>query len=219
MHFISFFFYILMFNYQFLLYFGESIFNMDESFRQFLSKYIRIDELALSDLLEYCEVIYFKKGDTYIREGEICHRIGFLISGIARVFHIANDKEYTSYFNFPGRNRMVASFESFLTRKPSKETIHFLEDANLVVISRAKLYSLYQQSSVFSELGRKLAEDNYILAMERIFSLQHDTAQERYLKLLESYPDLMNFVPHHYVASYLGITPESLSRIRKELMQ
>lgn len=192
---------------------------MTQDFHLFLSKYIRIDEAALLDLLEQCEDVHFKKGDCFVREGEICHKIGFLISGIARVYHIANDKEYTSYFNFPGRNRMVASFESFLTRTPSKETIHFLEEAHLVVISRDKLYSLYQQSAVFSELGRKLAEDNYILAMERIFSLQHDTAQERYLKLLESYPDLMNFVPHHYVASYLGITPESLSRIRKELMQ
>jgi CRP-like cAMP-binding protein len=192
---------------------------MSDSFHQFLSHYSRIDEALLSKLLEQCEDVHFKKGHTFVREGEICYKIGFLISGIARVYHIANDKEYTSYFNFPGRNRMVASFESFLTRKPSKETIHFLEDAHLVVISRENLYNLYQQSPVFSELGRKLAEDNYILAMERIFSLQHDTAQERYLKLLEGYPDLMNLVPHHYIASYLGITPESLSRIRKELMQ
>jgi CRP-like cAMP-binding protein len=197
-----------------------SIFKtMQADFHLFLSKYIRIDESSMQQLLEQCEDVHFKKGAYFVREGELCHKIGFLISGIARVYHIANDKEYTSYFNFPGRNRMVASFESFLSRKPSKETIHFLEDAHLVVISREKLYQLYQLSPVFSELGRKLAEDNYILAMERIFSLQHDTAQERYLKLLESYPDLMNFVPHHYVASYLGITPESLSRIRKELMQ
>ena len=141
------------------------------------------------------------------------------MTGIARVYHIANEKEYTSYFNSAHRNRLVSSFESFLTKKPSKESIHFLEDASLIQIGREDFYSLYNKSAAYQEMGRKLAEYNYILAMERIYSLQHDTAQTRYEKLLHIYPDLVNMVPHHYIASYLGITPESMSRIRKELMR
>jgi CRP-like cAMP-binding protein len=192
---------------------------MSQHFQNFIAGFIRLDEKHTALLLQHCTAEQFKKGDYFVREGQVCTKVGFLISGTTRVYHLANDKEYTSYFNFPHRNRLVSSFESFLTNKPSKETIHFLEDAELVVVSRDDLYALYEQSPVFSQLGRKLAEYNYILAMARIYSLQHDTAQERYIKLLDIYPDLVNAVPHHYIASYLGITPESLSRIRKELMK
>ena len=190
---------------------------MLNSFHAFLQSFGTIGEPEAALLVDSCSVIKFNKGDFFVREGELCSRIGFLVSGIARVYHLANDKEYTSYFNVTPRNRLVSSFESFFTGKPSRESIHFLEDAEIVVIDRASLLQLYSQSSLFQEMGRKMAEFNYILAMERIYSLQHDTAQARYTKLLDIYPDLMNQVPHHYIASYLGVTPESLSRIRKEL--
>lgn len=192
---------------------------MNESFLTFLSGFGRLSEAEATLFAASCTEASYGRGDYFIREGEVSHRIGFLVSGIARVYHLANDKEYTSYFCFPQRNRMVASFESFLTQRPSRESIHFLQDTELILISRSKLYELYEQSPAIQELGRRMAEYNYILAMERIYSLQHDTAQARYEKLLDIYADLINLVPHHYIASYLGVTPESLSRIRKDLMR
>ncbi len=191
---------------------------MNESFLTFLSGFGHLGTADAQLFAASCAEASFARGEYFIREGEVCHRIGFLVSGIARVYHLANDKEYTSYFNFPQRNRMVGSFESFLTQRPSRESIHFLQDTKLILISRSKLYELYEQSPAIQELGRRMAEYNYILAMERIYSLQHDAAQLRYEKLLDIYADLVNLVPHHYIASYLGVTPESLSRIRKELM-
>lgn len=191
---------------------------MNESFLTFLSGFGRLSEADASLFAAACTEAQYSRGDYFIREGEVCHRIGFLVSGISRVYHIANDKEYTSYFNLPQRNRMVGSFESFLAQRPSREGIHFLQDTELILISRTELYALYDRSPAIQELGRRMAEYNYILAMERIYSLQHDTAQARYEKLLHTYEDLVNLVPHHYIASYLGVTPESLSRIRKDLM-
>jgi len=191
---------------------------MNQSFLDFLSGFHSLADSDVDLLLSICTEANYTKGDYFVREGAVCSKLGFLIGGIARVYHLANDKEYTSYFNFAQRNRLVSSFESFLTKKPAKESIHFLEDAQLVLISREDFYGLYDKSAAFQEMGRKLAEYNYILAMERIYSLQHDTAQMRYEKLLHIYPDLVNRVPHHYIASYLGITPESLSRVRKDLM-
>src|SRR6185503_18854812 len=114
------------------------------------------------------------------------------------------------------RNHFVADFSSFLTRKPARENIHALEDCELALISQKDLEKLYSESFAFQKLGRLIAEYNYVLAVERIYSLQHESALERYNHLLEIYPNLINRVPHHYIASYLGITPESLSRIRKE---
>jgi CRP-like cAMP-binding protein len=191
---------------------------MNEVFLNFLSNFQSLSQSDIDLLLSICAEASYARGEYFVREGSVCSKLGFLISGIARVYHLANDKEYTSYFNFVQRNRLVSSFESFLTRKPSKESIHFLEDSKLILISREDFYGLYERSAAFQEMGRKLAEYNYILAMERIYSLQHDTAQMRYEKLLHIYPDLVNLVPHHYIASYLGITPESLSRVRKDLM-
>lgn len=192
---------------------------MNESFLTFLSGFGRLSEADASLFAAACTEAQYSRGDYFIREEEVCHRIGFLLRGVARVYHIANDKEYTSYFNLPQRNRMVGSFESFLTQRPSRESIHFLQDTELILISRSKLYELYDQSPAIQELGRRMAEYNYVLAMERIYSLQHDTAQARYEKLLDIYADLVNLVPHHYIASYIGVTPESLSRIRKDLMR
>ena len=191
---------------------------MNETFLNFLSGFHSLSETDVELPLSICTEASYAKGDHFVREGTVCSKLGFLISGISRVYHLANNKEYTSYFNFTQRNRLVSSFESFLTKRPSKESIHFLEDATLILINREDFYGLYDKSPAFQEMGRKLAEYNYILAIERIYSLQHDTAQMRYEKLLNIYPDLVNRVPHHYIASYLGITPESLSRVRKDLM-
>ena len=169
--------------------------------------------IALSSVMEHRKV---KKGDYFLQQGQVCQHLGFLNSGIMRVYHLANDKEYTSYFNFGERNPFVSSFSSFVTRKPSQESIHALEDCELLLISYDNLQKLYESSFALQKLGRVIAEYNYTLAMKRIYSLQHFSAQERYKELLLIYPNLVNHVPHHYIASYLGITPESLSRIRKE---
>ena len=170
------------------------------------------DETLLLDKLQPATLA---KGEYFVQQGQVCSKVGFLLKGIIRAYHIANDKEYTSYFNFGERNQFVTSFSSFITRKPSAESLHALDDCELLVISHADLHSLYEQSPALQKLGRIMAEANYVLAMQRIYSLQHQSAQERYAELLHIYPNLINQVPHHYVASYLGVTPESLSRIRK----
>jgi|ERR1043165_1721833 CRP-like cAMP-binding protein len=172
------------------------------------------DWQRLTDVMHEAEV---KKGDFFLKQGKVCSHLGFLVSGVMRVYHLANDKEYTSYFNFGSRNPFVSSYSSFVTRKPSHESIHALEDCKLAQISYDDLQQLYSESAAFQKLGRLIAEYNYTLAVERIYSLQHNTANERYVQLMDMYPNLINVVPHHYVASYLGVTPESLSRIRKEL--
>jgi CRP-like cAMP-binding protein len=158
----------------------------------------------------------YKKGDLFVREGQLCNHIGFLNKGIARVFYLIDAKEITSYFNAGNRNMFVCSFTSFLSRKASFENVHFLEDSELLMLEHSQLQELYAKSPNIQKLGRLMAEYNYVLSMERIYSLQHSPAIDRYNNMLKIYPGLLNQVPHHYIASYLGITPESLSRIRKK---
>jgi CRP-like cAMP-binding protein len=181
-----------------------------------LQLFINLSDIELHALASVMEERHIKKGEYFLQQGQICHHLGFLNKGIMRVYHLANDKEYTSYFNFGDRNPFVSSFSSFVTRQPSQESIHALEDCEILQISYSNLQKLYDENFAIQKMGRLIAEYNYTLAIKRIYSLQHFTAQERYNELLVIYPNIVNHVPHHYVASYLGITPESLSRIRKE---
>ena len=181
-----------------------------------LNRFTRLPEADLLQMAACMEMKPLAKGEHFIRQGQMSQHVGFLLKGIMRVYHVDADKEHTSYFNFRSRNPFVSSFSSFLTRTPSLESIHALEDCDLAMISYTDLQRLYEQSIHLQKLGRLMAEYNYTLAIERIYSLQHQSARQRYEQLLEIYPNLINHVPHHYIASYLGITPESLSRVRKE---
>ncbi|MCP4440991.1 MAG: Crp/Fnr family transcriptional regulator [Aureispira sp.] len=160
-----------------------------------------------------------KKGEFFIKEGQVCNTLGFLQTGIMRVFTNVEGKEHTNYFCFERRNPVVCAHMSFISRKPSLESIQALEDTEMLSISYYALQKLYQQSPKFQELGRLMMEQTYIDAKLRILALQTQPAQARYQRMLDKYPNMINQISHHYIASYLGIAPESLSRIRRQLMK
>ena len=127
--------------------------------------FTKLSENELIALGSVMETRLVKKGGHYLHQGQICHHLGFLNKGIMRVYHLANDKEYTSYFNFGDRNPFVSSFSSFITRKPSHESIHALEDCEICQISYNDLQKLYDESFAFQKLGRLVAEFSYRLAL------------------------------------------------------
>lgn len=159
----------------------------------------------------------FQKGDELVRFGETCTKLRFVISGIYRAYKLEDGKEITSYFNYQNRNPFVASFVSLLTKEPSDETVECIEDGALLTINYSDWLDAYATSERLNTFGRVMAELNYVLAMERIEALQFHTATDRYEAFIKHYPQLLNLIPHHYIASYIGVAPESLSRIRKEL--
>ena len=170
------------------------------------------DETLLSSKLTTEQ---FEKGDLILQQNKVCKNLKFVISGVFRVYQINEGKEITSYFNYKDRNPFVASFISLLTGNPSTEIIECIVPGKLITIPYQDWTNLYEISHELTTFGRKMAEYNYVLAMERIESLQYQSASDRYQIFLKHYPNLLNQIPHHYIASYLGITPESLSRIRK----
>lgn len=189
-----------------------------EKLKATLNHFLPLPEKDWQLIQDCLQVKHLPKGEHFVREGQTCNQIGFLNTGITRVYYLVDGKEYTSYFNFENRNPLVSAFTSFITRKPSQENVHVIQDAELLLFNYEQLQGLYDASPNIQKLGRLMAENNYVLSIERIYSLQHRSAQERYLELLEIYPSLINHVPHHYVASYLGITPEALSRVRKAVV-
>lgn len=158
----------------------------------------------------------YDKHTVIIQEGQVCKRLRFVVSGVYRVYRIENGKEITSYFNYESRNPFVGSFVSLLTATPSQEIVECILPGTLLSIPYKDWESLYDISPTLNTYGRRMAEFNYVLAMERIESLQYKSASDRYESFIQLYPNLLNLIPHHYIASYIGVTPESLSRIRKQ---
>lgn len=185
----------------------------------FIAQYVELSEADQTQLSEIISIKSYQKGDVLISEGQVCKSLQFVLSGIYRVYKLEDGKEISSYFNYKQRNPFVASFVSLLTNSPSKESIECIADGELISMTYKDWEALYHRSAALNTFGRLIAEFNYVLAMERIESLQYHQASDRYLKFLQLYPNLLNLIPHHYIASYLGVTPESLSRIRKSTLQ
>ncbi len=155
------------------------------------------------------------KREPLLRAGEVCNQIAFVNQGCLRYYYLKDGNEFNGQFFFEGA--WVGDYQSFLTGQPSIQYIDALEDANLLVISRADLQRLYTEQPRFERFGRLLAENVVVGSQRRTASLLFDTPEERYLKLITERPKVVERIPLHHIASYLGIKPESLSRIRKRL--
>ena len=144
--------------------------------------------------------------------GHTCKTIYFIEQGVARIFYYKDDIDITESFAFEGQ--IVARIESLFTGKPSRKGIQILEDAEVIAINANELFSLYEKFHEIETLFRKIFESAYVDTVARIESIQFHTAEERYQTLLQLAPDIIKRVSLKYIASYLGITQQSLSRIR-----
>lgn len=158
-----------------------------------------------------------KKGDYFLRPGQVCNHVSFINYGLVRGYYLLDGREYVTGF-FGGREcQYFSAYESFLTRKPTELYYEALEDTQVVDITYDDLQELYRKVPGADRLGRFVAENLYIILTEKNASYLLDSPEQRYLKLLEARPELFQQVPQYMIASYLGVTPEALSRIRSRL--
>ncbi len=155
----------------------------------------------------------YKNGEIILPQGDTNKHLYFLEHGLVRAFYYKDEKELTSWI-FP-ENTLFISVYSFLTQTPSFETIEAIEDCHLFSISHSKLQELYNSYLDLNVVGRKLTEMYYIQMAERATNLRMIDSKTRYENFIENYPNLINRIPLGYVASYLGMSQETLSRIRK----
>ncbi|QNF33298.1 Crp/Fnr family transcriptional regulator [Adhaeribacter swui] len=150
-----------------------------------------------------------------IQEGMVCHNLYFLEQGCLRGYYNLDGKEITYWFGF--ENNFITSFYSFISRKPGVENIQILEDATLWGISYQALNQLFDFYPDLERLVRIINEQYYIRLEERLMGMQFKTARERYEQLLETAPHILQRVSLGQIASYLGISQETLSRIRSQV--
>lgn len=158
----------------------------------------------------------FKKGEFILQEGKICRNLGFVNKGLVCYYVTSDGRELVH--NFAKENEFIAHYESFLHKTPSPKSILALEPTELVCISYNKLQELYATLTHGERFGRLHMEEVYTEALQHIISFYTSSPQERYSEFVRTRNDVLQRVPQYYIASYIGIKPQSLSRIRKRML-
>jgi CRP-like cAMP-binding protein len=179
-----------------------------------IRQYCHLGNEALESLGAALKPIELEKGSFLIKEGKICEHVYFLEKGCLRGYYNLDNREITYWFAF--ENNFVTSLLSFVTRKPGMENIQLLEDCKLWAITYTDLQELYEKHPDISRLGRIMNERYYVMLEERFVSNHFKEAKERYDNLMVNAPHILQRVPLGNVASYLGMTQETLSRIRSK---
>ncbi|WP_116789569.1 Crp/Fnr family transcriptional regulator [Flavobacterium psychrotrophum] len=166
----------------------------------------------LSGLVALFSRVELSRGEIIIREGYVEDHLFFIEQGIARAYSDATDKQVTFWFGMPGD--YIISAHSFANNRPGYESIEVLEDSIMYKVKSKDLIALFEKNVALANWGRKLAERELLKLEEMFIKRQFKTASQLYIELLERIPSLPNRVPLKYIASYLGISQVSLSRIR-----
>jgi CRP-like cAMP-binding protein len=157
----------------------------------------------------------YKKGDFFLTEGQICKHVGFVAKGLMR-YYINHDGEEKTYA-FSQEDQYVCNYESFLPQKPSSKIIQALEDSDVLVISHSDLQLLYASIREGERYGRIAVEAVFLQMLKDINSFYTETPEVRYEGFLNNHPDLQQRISQYHIASFVGVKPQSLSRIRKRI--
>ena len=179
---------------------------------QYFKKFNLLSKEAEEAIADISNIISIKKNKDLQPIGYTCKTIYFINKGVARIYYYKDGIDITEGFYF--ENNIIARVESLFTGKPSRKAIQILEDAEIVAIDANALFKLYDKFPEIERLFRKIFEAGHVDTVNRIEGIQFHTAEERYKALLNEANDVLKKVPLKYVASYLGITQVSLSRIR-----
>jgi CRP-like cAMP-binding protein len=179
---------------------------------EYLKKFHPISKEAEEALLNICTPVTIPKNKDLQPIGHTCRTVYFITKGVARIYYFKDGIDITESFAF--EENIIARIESLFTGKPSRKAIQVLENAEIIAINANELFRLYDAFPEIERLFRKIFEAAYVETVNRIESIQFHTAEERYQTLMEQAPDIIKRVPLKHIASYLGITQQSLSRIR-----
>ena len=174
-----------------------------------------IKEKLTQNQAHFKEVVIQAK-TTLLLEGDIANYLYFINEGCLRTFFNDEGKDITFQFFF--EHQVVCSFESFQSNEASLFTIETIEDSKVTIIKKSDFLKVIEECEDLKEHVFELLSHRFIFYMKLFLSRIKDSPEKRYLELKSNHPEILDRVPHHYIASYLGITPVSLSRIRKRIL-
>jgi len=194
-------------------------FGMDEfsSIRNYISRFINFSDEEWLLLQSILTRRFIKKGEFILRGGDVCNHVTYINKGIFRIYNVVHDEEQTVNFAFEGN--FITDYSSFVSRQSTSDYIVAMEDAEILQLRYDDMQAAYLKSAIWERFGRLIAEYILMFVVERNKSLLFNTPEERYLNLMKERPKVIANMPLKYIASYLGITPEALSRIRKRMAE
>lgn len=182
----------------------------------FLTSNLGADDQLIEDLISKCRNISVSKGDYLLSPGEVCRHTFFVEKGLLRQFGI-DERGKEHILQFAPENWFVTDRESTYFGHPAQFFIQALEDSEVLLLDEEFILGLSKLIPSFTGFNNRLLHNHILQLNKRIYQLLSATAEERYLDFIKTYPDLLLRIPQSMAASYLGITPESLSRVRKDL--
>ena len=190
---------------------------MYENLKKYCQKLIPFSEKEIDLVDGYFEIKTLKKKEFLLQDNAVCNFIAFISAGSVRHFHVKNGDEKTCDISFS--TMWVTDFQSFTHNSVSIMNLQAMEDTTVFLIRKPDLYKLYKECSKYETFGRLMAENVAQRATEIAMSLSSEKPEERFQNLLKKQPDLFQRIPQKYIANFLGISPESLSRIQKRIYE
>jgi CRP-like cAMP-binding protein len=190
------------------------IFDRMDGFFSYIANFVKLDDDSRDALAAALQPLELPKGYQLLRPGGICHHLYFIEKGLTRTYYLKDGKDITDWISTEGT--IAVSIVSFLTLQPDVRGIELLEPSTLFALGRSDLENLYSRFHDIERLGRLLVSGGILQLQQRFDDLHFATAHQRYQQLIDTTPSLINRVPLGMIASYLGITQETLSRIRAQ---
>ena len=181
-------------------------------FQQLEKSYAPLSSECKEAFLEHATMGFYKKGDVVVREGQYSKKAFLIIEGCGRAYYLKDGKDISDWFTF--EHQFMAPIVSFFSDKPSPHYVEFLEDATVLEFTKDQMDQMTQAYHEFERFIREVVTETLLGLCERLNAIQFNWAEDRFRHLLTMYPDITNRVPLTHIASYLGITLETLSRIR-----
>jgi CRP-like cAMP-binding protein len=182
-----------------------------------ISNYVTLvdDDIILIEKL--FEIKELRKDECFLEPGKVCNKFAFVNKGLFRHSIFNNGEEKTIYFS--SDNDFICDYESFINKIDSKKAITAMENTTIAFISYKNMQIFYNKVSSGERFGRLLLEEIYVKVINHIISSHIDSAEQKYLNFLSSYSHLQQRIPQYYIASFVGVAPQSLSRIRRKLVK
>lgn len=187
---------------------------MNRDLKAFINHYANFSDLELENIASKFKNRTIKKNTFLLTEGDVCKDLVFVQKGCLRLYYLKEGIEVSVWFAFPKSSAI--EIYSFISETPSNYFLQAIEETEVFFLPKAELTKLYSHQPKMQEMMRKFWEDVIINLLERFTSLQTDSAEKRYLELLKK-TDYLEAIPQKYLASFIGVTPTSLSRIRKQI--
>lgn len=168
---------------------------------------------ALASILVRTEV---KKGQNFLNEGEVCTQMGYIYKGMVRQYYYKNGKEMTEHISNEGN--VFICIESFLQQKPTRLIVEALENTVIYGIPYKPLLQLAAESMEIEQVYRGMLQNSLIMSQTKMDMFRFESAKDRYLRLMHEQPEVIKRAPLSYIASYLLMTPETLSRVRASII-